>query len=140
MLKISDAASLALHTASLLAAFPQELHTTRKIASVFWVSEAHLSKVLQRLAKHGLVKSFRGPGGGFALNRPGETIRLIEIYEAVEGPLEWKKCLLGHDVCPIDRCLMGDLLENVNQHVHDYLTHTRLSDLASSFPKDKLNP
>ena len=54
VLKVSEAASLALHTTVLLAANSGELLSTREIASTLKMSAAHLSKVLQRLARHGL--------------------------------------------------------------------------------------
>ncbi|MCX6641367.1 MAG: Rrf2 family transcriptional regulator [bacterium] len=133
MLKISEAASLALHTASLLAIKPKEKMTTGQIAYRFNVSEAHLSKVLQRLAKHNLVKSNRGPSGGFMLNQPATQITLLAIYEAIEGPFKWEKCLLGRDTCPVGHCLLGDMLEIVNERFFDYMSKTSLADAANLF-------
>jgi Rrf2 family protein len=133
MLKISEAASLALHTASLLAAFPQKRLTTGEIARQFKVSEAHLSKVLQRLAKQNLVKSNRGPTGGFTLNQPSNSISLLQIYEAIEGPFQWEKCLLGHPECPVGHCLLGDMLETVNDRFYNYMSKTKLADAANHF-------
>ena len=66
MLKISEAATLALHTAFFLVTNPDRRLTTREMASTMGASEAHLSKVLQRLVHAGLVESVRGPKGGFA--------------------------------------------------------------------------
>jgi DNA-binding IscR family transcriptional regulator len=61
ILKISEAASLALHTTVILAANPNRLVSTKKLASQLHASEAHLSKVLQRLEKADIVNSTRGP-------------------------------------------------------------------------------
>ena len=69
VLKISDAATLALHTAVLLADRTEGPLTTKEIALTFGISEAHLAKVLQRLAKAGIVHSGRGPKGGFLLGK-----------------------------------------------------------------------
>lgn len=140
MLKISEATSLALHTASLLAAHPDRQVSTKEIASLFQISGAHLSKVLQQLGRHGLVKSSRGPGGGFRLNKSAGEISLLDVYEAIDGPFQWQKCLLGHPACPIHRCLLGGLLESVNQQVWDYLSNTRLSQLAHDFRFDQFKP
>ncbi len=62
LLKISEAASLALHTMGYLAANDRRLVTTHQIGEVLRASEAHLAKVLQRLARVGLVDSTRGAG------------------------------------------------------------------------------
>ena len=130
LLRISEAASLALHTAALLAANRKQVLSTREIAAKLQVSEAHLSKVLQRLAKIGLVESTRGPKGGFRLNGTPEQITLLEVYEAIEGPLAPTSCLLGTPICNGQRCILGPLLVQVNRQVSEYLSGTTLSELT----------
>ena len=130
VLKISEAASLALHSMALLAANPEQSIPTRKIAARFHVSEAHLSKVLQRLTKAGLVTSIRGPKGGFLISKPTDEITLLDVYESMEGPLVPCKCLLGTPVCGDKGCILGGLLETVDKQIRDYLAGKRLSELA----------
>jgi len=124
--KVSEAASLALHTAAFLAGRPGEVVTTGEVASALDVSENHLSKVLQRLAKAGLVRSTRGPRGGFMLSRSPDDLTLLEVYEAIEGPLGTTNCLFGRPVCD-GECILGDLLTDVNAQIRAYLTGTKLS-------------
>ena len=66
-LKISEAASLALHTMVYLAGDPSAHYPAGRLAEALCVSEAHLAKVLQRLVKAGMLVSVRGPKGGFRL-------------------------------------------------------------------------
>jgi len=131
MLRISDAASLALHAMALLAANPHREISTRQIAADLRVSEAHLSKVLQRLTKVGLATSTRGPKGGFALGKKPDEITLLDVYEAIEGHLVSSNCLLNTRICTGERCILGDLLETVHGQVSKYLATTRLSELSS---------
>lgn len=133
MLRISDAASLALHTMVLLAARAGELMSNKEIASVLKVSEAHLSKVLQRLAKVGLVGSTRGPKGGFYLGREASSITLMEVYEAIEGPLLLCNCILDKQICTKKHCILGKLIEKVNYQVKDYLANNTLDQLSISY-------
>lgn len=133
VLKISDAASLAMHTMVLLAQDPEQVHSTHEIASCLQVSEAHLSKVLQRLTRAGLVKPVRGPRGGFKLDKHHADITLLEVYEAIEGRLESTNCLLENQSCAGDKCILGFLLQRVNQEVRDYLTGTHLSELTAVY-------
>jgi Rrf2 family protein len=130
VLKISEATSLALHSMAFLAAKPEQATTTKEIAARFNVSEAHLSKVLQRLTKAGFVESTRGPKGGFALSRPADEISLLDVYEFMEGPLTSRKCLLGTPVCRGNECILGGLLETVDRQLRDYLSKAKLSELA----------
>ncbi|MCF8064724.1 MAG: Rrf2 family transcriptional regulator [Desulfarculaceae bacterium] len=138
LLKISEAASLALHTMGLLASRPGEQVPTRELAARLKVSEAHLAKVMQRLGRAGLVRSQRGPKGGFALERNPEDITLLEVYEATEGPLRERRCLLGKPMCN-GNCILGGLLERVGDEVRDYFSQTRLSDLKDTFLKEAVN-
>ena len=85
---------------------------------------------MQRLARAGLVDSSRGPQGGFRLGRPAYTIRLIEIYEAIEGPLNEGGCLLGEPICGGKVCVLGEVVQSVNRQIREYLAKTRLSQLA----------
>ncbi len=133
LLKISEAASLALHTMVYLAANHRRLLTTHEIGEVLHVSEAHLAKVLQRLAKVGLVDSTRGPRGGFCLGRPAADISLLEVYETIDGPLGDSVCLLGTPICTGEECILGGLLETVNRQVGEYLASTTLADLTGVY-------
>ncbi len=130
VLRVSEAASLALHSMTLLAANPGHSIPTREMASRFHGSEAHLSKVLQRLTKAGLVESTRGPKGGFAIGRPADKITLLDVYESIEGTLVPCECLLSVPVCEGNGCILGGILETVDKQIREYMAKTRLSDLT----------
>jgi Rrf2 family protein len=61
--------------------------------------EEFLSKVLQVLSKAGLVTSHRGNTGGFELPRDRRNVSLLEVVEAVEGPLQLNLCMTSHQAC-----------------------------------------
>ena len=92
-LRVSEATSLALHAMALLTGDGSRPLSCHEMAEALQVSEAHLSKVLQRLGKQGFVSSLRGPKGGFRLARDPEDVSLLEIYEAIEGPVQFSNCL-----------------------------------------------
>ncbi|HEY8345724.1 MAG TPA: Rrf2 family transcriptional regulator [Symbiobacteriaceae bacterium] len=123
-------ASLALHSMALLARNSDRLLTAGEIARTVGASEAHLAKAMQRLVKAGLARSERGPRGGFALARPADTITLLEIYEAIEGPRTVETCPLGRSTCAFPGCLFGGVLEALEDKVYEYLGSTRLSEAA----------
>ncbi len=130
MIRMSDAASLAIHAMAIMAKEPDAVHSTHGVATALGVSEAHLAKVMQRLTHVGLVSSVRGPKGGFIIARPAAEIRLLDVFEAIEGHLEPRGCLLRTPVCGGENCILGHLLGNVNREVSEYLTNTRLSDIS----------
>jgi len=99
ILRLSEAANLAVHACALLAAAGDERLSHDRMAEVLGVSESHLGKVLQKLVHEGLLKSARGAGGGFLLARKPSSITLLEIVECVNGPVAGGGCLLGRRVC-----------------------------------------
>jgi len=123
--KVSEAASIALHAMIVMAAAPGETHSTKNIAAKLKVSEAHLSKVLQRLSRAGLAKPVRGPKGGFRLGKPADVMSLLDIYEVIEGPFTGQACLLERPICNGKCCVLGDLLGQVNA-MRDHFAATTL--------------
>ena len=59
-----------------------------EISKEFDIPDAYLGKVMFRLAQAGILRSKHGPQGGFSLAKPAKEISLLEIIEAVEGPLK----------------------------------------------------
>lgn len=131
ILKISEATSIAFHAMIFLSLNKNHPVSVKEIAEKFSVSENHLSKVMQRLAKVGLVVSIKGPHGGFKLTRDDQDISFLEIYEAIEGSIKQTCCLFGKAECNSKSCIMGDLLKNTNKEVIDYFKNKKLSDFKS---------
>jgi Rrf2 family protein len=131
VLKISEAVSIALHSLSFMARDGERCWKVKDLAREVGVSEAHLAKVFQRLVKVGILSSVRGPQGGFTLARPGGEITLLEVYEAVEAPLqEGGECLLRRSSCPFGECIFGNLVGRVNREFREYLASKTLGDIA----------
>ncbi len=75
----------------------------RDLAADAKVPAAYLSKIVQRLNRAGILISRRGYLGGVQLARPANAITLLEICEAVDGPLYLGGCLLGLETCTDER-------------------------------------
>ena len=137
--KMSEAVSLALHAASLLASCGERLLRTKDIADILGVSEAHLSKVLQHMTRAGLVKPTRGPAGGFRLARSADDISLKNIYEAVDGPLDVSTCPFNIPACEGGWCVLGRELNSRGKDLLKFLSETRLSTLKINVHDPRLN-
>ena len=70
-----------------------------EIANKQDIPKHFLSKILQMLVKQKLLKSMKGPTGGFRLTRPPEKIRLIEVVEAIDGLDIFTQCGIGFKQC-----------------------------------------
>ncbi|MBM4088261.1 MAG: Rrf2 family transcriptional regulator [Planctomycetes bacterium] len=127
---ISEAASLGLHTMAILASQPAERWTNQALADCIRASNHHLAKVMQRLSRAGLVHAAVGVKGGFTLGRPAADIRLLEIYEVVDGPLDSESCLLREPLCDGERCVLGEAVLDIQRRLRDCLAKTTLAELA----------
>lgn len=95
------------------------------------IPASFLGKIFQSLAKAGMVRSARGTGGGFMLVRPAEQITLLEVFEAVEGPLALQRCQLPTPACErSDSCALCGVFEQAQDKVKDVFSQTTIHDLA----------
>lgn len=100
------------------------------IAAAVEVPPTFLAKIFQQFSKIGLVKSYRGTGGGFVLGRAPDRITLLEVVEAVEGPIIPNRCVVKGD-CPRDAgCNVHPVWVDVQRQVRDILRNVTLQDLA----------
>ncbi len=126
ILRISEALSLAFHATAYLASGDQRPRTVKDIARRIKASEAHLSKVLQALARAGILRAIRGPRGGYSLAKKPKEITLLEIYEVIHGPLKDQKCLYEHPLCGGEHCILGNLISEVTRLMREHLSQTTL--------------
>lgn len=130
MMKMSEAANLALHGMALLAAKRNLILSSKEMASKMKVSQAHLIKVMQRLMIKGYVRSQKGRNGGYLLKGSSDNITLLDIYEAVEGKLVSRRCLLGRPICDGTNCILGKLTVEIDRIVRKHLSKAKLSESA----------
>ena len=96
------------------------------------ISLSYLEQLFARLRRKGLVKSARGPGGGYRLARGADETTIAEIVHAVDEPLRATRC--GGDPgrgCMLkgERCLTHDLWEDLGDKIEDYLSSVSLADV-----------
>lgn len=130
VVNITEAASIGLH-AMVLMAQTDKLLKVPDIAKKSGASKNHLSKVMQRLVKDGLVKSVRGPSGGFTLQKDANEITLLDIYQSIEGKIEKTGCPLDKQVCPFNKCIMGNLVTKMTRDFSEYFSSQTLKSFVT---------
>ena len=103
-----------------------------EIATRQEISLSYLEQLFARLRKSGLVKSVRGPGGGYRLARGSADTRVSEIILAVDEPISATRCTeMGATGCRADRskCLTHDLWEELGNQIHMFLNSVTLLDV-----------
>lgn len=97
------------------------------------ISLSYLEQLFAKLRRSGLVKSVRGPGGGYLLTHDRDEVRISDIILAVDEPLQAVRCTPGEAIgCRGDRsrCLTHDLWEELSNQIHLYLSSVTLGDVC----------
>jgi Rrf2 family iron-sulfur cluster assembly transcriptional regulator len=95
------------------------------------ISLAYLEQLFARLGKKALVKSARGPGGGYRLGRPAGAISIAEVISAVDESVDATRCG-GLKNCQGDqRCLTHDLWEDLSIQIYSFLSQITLAELVA---------
>ncbi|NQV02652.1 MAG: Rrf2 family transcriptional regulator [Bacteroidia bacterium] len=122
---LSEASSIAIHSMVLIARAENGINVV-KITEFTGFSKNHIAKVLQRLVKSDLLKSVRGPAGGFSLKKEPKEYTLLDVYEAIEGPIEETDCPLAYDVCNYEPCIMGTAINKMTDEFQKFLKEQTL--------------
>ena len=105
----------------------------KKIAREINSQEAFTAKVLLQLAKIDIIKSSKGPSGGFEISKDKiDTIMLADIVFAIDGNSIYEGCALGFDTCNATKpCPIHDKFVNVREELKKMLLNTSLYELAT---------
>ena len=97
------------------------------------ISLSYLEQLFARLRRRGLVKSARGPGGGYRLSRTAAETTIADIVHAVDEPIRATRCAEQGKGCMLkgERCLTHDLWEHLGDRIEDYLASVSLADVIS---------
>jgi len=115
--------------------------TLAELADAQEITVPYLEQLFSKLKKHGLVRSVRGPGGGYVLAQAAGDIRISEIIEAVDESLEMTRCKKqDHQGCMSkkSRCLTHDLWHGLEQQIHNYLHAITLADVRNQKTKIRI--
>lgn len=122
-----------------LAQVPETKFTmVKQIAEQEEIPAHFLAKILQQLARKGLLRSSKGPTGGFSLRLPPEDVSLLNIVEALDGLQEYQRCASGLAECNDDMpCGMHESWKALRSRIIDYLEGTSVADVAEALEEKR---
>jgi Rrf2 family protein len=109
--------------------------SAKDIAEAYHIPPQLLAKILQTLAKSGLLVSHAGTNGGYSLARPATAITAFEVIRAIDGPLFITSCITIHGTCDLaGHCTIKEPLRKVNDSIKDLLNGITIGDLVETEP------
>ena len=132
MLRVTKLTDYATVVLTALAARPGSVASATDLAEQAGLEVPTVAKLLKPLAQAGLVEGFRGTNGGYRLARPAAEISLVEIVEAMEGPLGMTECSLHAGACGIEQsCGVRANWRRINDVVADALRGVTLAQMLA---------
>ena len=108
----------------------QGSRSAKDVAEAYGIPHEALAKILQRLAKAGLLQSQHGTNGGYTLARPAHTISAFEVIRAIDGPLFITSCVTVRGECDqTDKCTIREPLRKVNESIEQVLKRIKISHM-----------
>jgi Rrf2 family protein len=109
----------------------QSACSAKDVADAYSIPPEALAKILQRLAKAGLLNSQHGINGGYTLARPATEISAYEVIRAIDGPLFITSCITVRGECgQTERCTIREPLRKVNQSIEDVLKRIKIAEMT----------
>jgi Rrf2 family iron-sulfur cluster assembly transcriptional regulator len=104
--------------------------SSRAIAERFDIPLELLAKILQHLARHGMVSAHKGTHGGYELARPADTISIADVVQAIDGPVTFTACSPLDEQCEqFAACTVRDPLWRVRERIYFVLQTVTLAEL-----------
>jgi Rrf2 family protein len=142
LLKLTKKADYALMAMKHLAERSSERSLSAKdVADAYGIPPEALAKILQKLAKAGLLHSQHGTNGGYTLARPAHTISAFEVIQAIDGPLFITSCITVRGECDqSDRCNIREPLRKVNESIEAVLKRIKVSHMREEPEQVEVKP
>lgn len=110
----------------------------REIAECEKISLTYLEQLFAKLRRGKLVRSVRGPGGGYILDLPATKITLDQVIDSVEETLVPVSCMDDLGQCNCDElCLTHSVWAGLNTHIRQYFTSITIDDLTRDAEKQR---
>jgi Rrf2 family protein len=139
MLRLSKKADYALMAMKHLAVRTDAASASaREIAEQYDIPIELMAKVLQQLARRGLLTSHQGTRGGYRLSKPTTAISVADIIQAIDGPLTVTACSTEDEQCgQFAKCNVRDPLWRIKDRIVAALATCSLAEIASDTPIDE---
>lgn len=133
-MQITRQADYAVRAVSYLAKLgPNGRVATSKIAQEQDIPPSFLAKIISQLSITGLLYTSRGTRGGVSLARKPDEISLLEVVEAIDGPIVLNECVINPDACDLsDECIMRPIWVAAQEDLVKRLRATTFSEDAAS--------
>ncbi|MFC1809710.1 RrF2 family transcriptional regulator [Candidatus Omnitrophota bacterium] len=122
----------AIRALSTIAQDSKEIVTVTDLVDKTKIPRPFLRKLLQRLNKEGLLKSYKGKNGGFSLVVTADKILVSDVITIFQGSMQLNECLFKKDMCPhTETCSLRKIVDNIQDYATTTFEGVTLQDLLT---------
>ena len=108
----------AIRALAYIAGHPEKIVSVAELVRQIRIPRPFLRKILQKLDKKGLLKSYKGKGGGFALVVPPDEISILGLIKIFQGPFKLNECFFKKHICPNTKdCALKRKIDRIERYV-----------------------
>tara|TARA_B100000214_G_scaffold164120_1_gene117659 strand:- start:3381 stop:3782 length:402 start_codon:yes stop_codon:yes gene_type:complete len=109
-----------------------KLTSAKTLANTYGVPKELLAKILQTLAKKGIIHAVKGPTGGYRLSIDPKTINMTELFEIIEGPMGIMDCYFDSGCDKIEGCTIRVPINRINDSIREMFNNMTLAEVTHS--------
>lgn len=134
----SSSCEYAIRAVTYLAERPDAVVQLKDIAAAEKMPAPFVAKILLGLVKAGVLRSVKGPGGGYGLARPASAITFLDVKAATEGTSDLEACLAGLGTCTSAvPCALHESFEPIRRSIREYLERTTIADASAALARKR---
>ena len=109
---------------------PEELTSTKEIATRYGVPQQLLAKTLQHMAREGIIEAVQGSAGGYRVATNLDQISMKDFFEKLEGPLGMMDCYFDSDCIQIGTCNIRVPIQRINDNMRNLFSQMSVQEVT----------
>ena len=109
---------------------PEAVSSTKEISEQYHIPKPLLAKIMQTLAKHGILEPVQGPKGGYKLQKKLDNVSMTKFFEILEGPLGIMDCYFDSTCEQLDICNIQTPIKKINEKVRNMFDNISVHDIT----------
>ena len=109
---------------------PEELTSTKEIATRYGVPQQLLAKTLQHMAREGIIEAVQGSAGGYRVATNLNQMSMKDFFEKLEGPLGMMHCYFDSDCIQIGACNIRVPIQRINDNMRNLFSQMSVQEVT----------
>ena len=107
-----------------------KLCSSKSMSTEYGIPQELLAKILQKLAREGIVISVKGPKGGYKISKDPNSVNMTKFFEIMEGPMGIMDCYFDSNCEQLHGCNIREPINRINDSIRSMFNNMTLADIT----------